>query len=147
VGAPQQKVDGVNAKVEASKPADKSENSRCDAVSCVLNNDEGACCAKLKENARKDHVDLGLGFVPCDAAKFKKKGEDYLSSGFDNAALGQFELSLQCKHDAGVVKLAYMAACRARSEPKATLYFGKIPAAQQSALLQLCVRMGVDPTK
>ena len=81
----------------------------------------------------------------CDAAKLKAKGDDHFQAGMDAAALAAYEAALRCKPDPAVIKLAYMAACRSKNERKAKAYFGKLPAAERSALAQVCIRNGISP--
>ena len=79
----------------------------------------------------------------CDADALKKKGDDYLSNGMDTAALAQFEASLRCKFDSGVVKTAFLAACRSKQAAKAKLYYAKLPANMSSNYTQICMRYGI----
>lgn len=81
---------------------------------------------------------------PCDAAALKKKGDDYLGNGMDIAALAQFEASLNCKFDDGVVKTAFLAACRSKQPTKAKRYFAQLPASMASNYVQICLRYGID---
>lgn len=80
----------------------------------------------------------------CDATALKKKGDDYLGNGMDIAALAQFEASLKCKYDSGVVKTAFLAACRSKQSAKAKVYFQKLPAAMQPNYAQICRRFGIE---
>ncbi len=79
----------------------------------------------------------------CDADALKKKGDDYLGNGMDTAALAQFEASLRCKYDSGVVKTAFLAACRSKQAGKAKLYYAKLPPNQTSNYSQICLRFGI----
>ena len=79
----------------------------------------------------------------CDADAQRQKGDDYLSTGMDAAALGAFEKSMACRPDPGLVRKAYMAACRSKNAPKAKQYFGRIPASMQGSLAQICIRLGI----
>jgi hypothetical protein len=82
----------------------------------------------------------------CDADALGAKGDDYLNNGMDTAALAKFEESLRCKYDAGLVKKAFLAACRSKSEAKAKLYFSKLPTNLSQNYVQICERFGIDPT-
>jgi hypothetical protein len=108
---------------------------------------------ELGEVSTTRGVDLGA-FIPakpeasakpCDAATPKQNGEGFMSRGMDMAALVQFQGSLRCKQDPDVVKLAYIAACRAKAASKAKQYFKLLSDAQKGALRQICIRAGVDP--
>ena len=79
----------------------------------------------------------------CDADALKKKGDDYLGNGMDTAALAQFEASLRCKFDSGVVKTAFLAACRSKQGAKAKLYYSKLPSNMASNYSQICLRFGI----
>ncbi|MGE0395551.1 MAG: FHA domain-containing protein [Kofleriaceae bacterium] len=79
----------------------------------------------------------------CDADALKKKGDDYLGNGMDTAALAQFEASLRCKYDSGVVKTAFLAACRSKQAAKAKLYYAKLPPNMASNYSQICLRFGI----
>ncbi|MGE0404596.1 MAG: serine/threonine-protein kinase [Kofleriaceae bacterium] len=81
---------------------------------------------------------------PCDADALKKKGDDYLGNGKDTIALGYFEESLRCKYDSGVLKTAFLAACRSRQAAKAKLYYAKLPPNIASNYAQICVRFGIS---
>jgi hypothetical protein len=80
----------------------------------------------------------------CDANALKERGDDYLSNGMDTAALAQFEASLRCKYDSGVVKTAFLAACRSKQSAKAKLYYAKLPPNASSSYVQICERFGID---
>jgi hypothetical protein len=82
----------------------------------------------------------------CDAEALREKGHEQLINGADAAALASFEASIACAPAPALEKLAYFAACNAKNRAKATQYYARIPAAQQSNMLQICVRNGVDPT-
>jgi serine/threonine-protein kinase len=64
---------------------------------------------------------------PCDAAALKAKGDDYLQSGQDAAALVAFEASMICKPDSSMLRLAFMAACRAKNEDTAKQHYAAMP--------------------
>lgn len=119
-----------------------------------------ACRTKQKAKAQAYYLDLpadqrtnyvqiclrngiALDEKACDADALKKKGDDYLGNGMDIAALAQFEASLRCKYDSGVVKTAFLAACRSKQEAKAKLYFAKLPPNLASNYVQICERFGI----
>ncbi|HEY4176465.1 MAG TPA: FHA domain-containing protein [Kofleriaceae bacterium] len=81
----------------------------------------------------------------CDPAASRSKGEDFLNNGMDTAALSQFESSLKCKADTQVMKMAYIASCRLKNQPKAKAYFIKL--GSQGSLVQVCMRFGIDPAQ
>jgi tetratricopeptide (TPR) repeat protein len=82
----------------------------------------------------------------CDADLHKDKGIDNVNLGQYAAALSQFEASLRCKEDGHVTQLAFMSACKARNEPKATYYYTKLTPAQRQKFAQVCVRNNIDPS-
>jgi hypothetical protein len=82
----------------------------------------------------------------CDADLHKDKGIDNVNLGQYAAALSQFEASLRCKEDGHVLQLAFMSACKARNEPKATHYYTKLTPAQRQKFAQVCVRNNIDPS-
>lgn len=86
----------------------------------------------------------GIDAPTCDADAFKKKGDEYLGNGMDTAALAAFEASLRCKYDGGVVKTAFLAACRSKQTAKAKLYFAKLPPNMAANYSQICERFGID---
>jgi hypothetical protein len=76
----------------------------------------------------------------CDADALRDKGQDHLESGMDAAALAAFEASMKCRPDAGLLRLAFMAACRSKNAAKAKYYFPKLPAATTTGIVQICKR-------
>ena len=80
----------------------------------------------------------------CDADALRMKGDDYLSTGMDAAALVAFEKSMLCRPDLALVKKSYMASCKSRNVTKAKQYFSRIPAAQQNSVSQICIRLGIQ---
>jgi hypothetical protein len=83
----------------------------------------------------------------CDAEKTKEKGMQAVNMGQHVAALAQFEQSLACKFDPYVLQLAYMESCSSRNDAKARHYYPRLTPAQQSKLLPICTRNGLDPSK
>ncbi len=81
--------------------------------------------------------------VSCDADALRDKGHDHLQTGMDAAALASFEASMACRPDASLMRLAFMAACRAKNEAKARFYFGKLPPATTTGITQICERNGI----
>jgi hypothetical protein len=79
----------------------------------------------------------------CDADVLRDKGQDYLQTGMDGAALTAFEDSMKCRPDAGLLRLAFMAACRSKNEAKAKFYYPKLPTATTTGIVQICVRNGI----
>jgi len=79
----------------------------------------------------------------CDADVLRQRGEEQSQMGMHAAALTAFEQSLRCKHDGGVIKRAYMAACNSKNTSKAKYYFNKLSAADQPRLSQMCIRNGI----
>ncbi|MBA3453768.1 MAG: FHA domain-containing protein [Deltaproteobacteria bacterium] len=80
----------------------------------------------------------------CDADALRAKGDDHLGTGMDAAALAAFEKSMACRPDPGLVRKAYMAACRSKNTAKAKQYFGRLPASMQGSLAQICIRVGIQ---
>ena len=99
-----------------------------------------ARCPKQGSNTKPPDKD-------CDADALKAKGDEYLQNGMDAAALAAFEASMRCKSDSGLLRMAYMAACRSKSWQKAKYYYSKVPASQTTNITQICIRYGFDPTK
>src|SRR5690349_7527974 len=67
-----------------------------------------------------------------------------MGAGQYAAALASYEQALACdptSHQA--IGLAYFAACKTRNVPKARLYWGKLPAADQTGLLPMCLQQGI----
>ena len=79
----------------------------------------------------------------CDADALRDKGQDYLSTGMDAAALAAFEASIKCRADASIVRFAFMAACRSKNAVKAKAYFQKLPPGTVTNIIQICVRNGI----
>ncbi len=89
-------------------------------------------------------IAVDAGAAACDARKLIDQGDDQLGQGLDAAALASFESSLACKHDPGVTRKAFMAACRAKNKRSAQRHYAAIPANMRSALGQICIRNGVS---
>ena len=79
----------------------------------------------------------------CDADALRDKGNDHLQTGMDAAALAAFEASMKCRPDAGLLRLAFMAACRSKNAAKAKYYYPKLPTATTTGIVQICVRNGI----
>jgi len=79
----------------------------------------------------------------CDADALRDKGQDHLQTGMDAAALAAFEASMKCRPDAGLLRLAFMAACRSKNASKAKYYYPKLPTATTTGIVQICVRNGI----
>jgi len=111
-----------------------------DSAVAVKNPNEGSGSnTKVVQDKKPDEKPDGA----CDAEALKKKGDDYLGNGMDTAALAQFESSLRCKYDSGVVKTAFLAACRSKQAAKAKLYYAKLPPNMASNYSQICLRFGI----
>ena len=78
--------------------------------------------------------------VACDADALRDKGQDHLQTGMDAAALAAFEASMKCRPDAGLLRLAFMAACRSRNVAKARYYYPRLPTATTAGIVQICKR-------
>jgi hypothetical protein len=79
----------------------------------------------------------------CDADALRDKGQDYLQTGMDGAALEAFEASMKCRPDEGLLRLSFMAACRSKNEAKAKHYYPLLPTATTTGIVQICIRNGV----
>jgi hypothetical protein len=79
----------------------------------------------------------------CDADALRDKGQDYLQTGMDAAALTAFEDSMKCRSDAGLLRLAFMAACRSKNAAKAQALYPQLPTATTTGIVQICVRNGI----
>ncbi len=84
-----------------------------------------------------------LSEPPCNADALRDKGQDYLQTSRDGDALASFEASMKCRPDAGLLRLAFMAACRSSNGPRARYYYPKLPTATTTGIVQICVRNGV----
>jgi hypothetical protein len=102
-----------------------------------------AIAAAAEKRKKKDAPDP-FASAPCDAEALQKKGDDYIANGMDTAALAQFEASLRCKYDLGVVKTAFVAACRSKQSAKAKLYYARLPKNTAQNYAQICLRFGID---
>jgi hypothetical protein len=80
----------------------------------------------------------------CDAKALREKGEDYLQSGLDTAALVAFEQSMRCKPDPVLFRFALMAACRGKNVVKAQFYYPMVPPATTTGIVQICIRNGIQ---
>jgi len=79
----------------------------------------------------------------CDAEALIQDGQVKMTQGLDASALVAFERALKCKPDAQAILPAFMAACRSRNEPKARIYYKKLPADKRDSISQICVRNGI----
>jgi hypothetical protein len=79
----------------------------------------------------------------CNADALRDEGQDHLQTGKDAAALASFEASMKCRPDAGLMRLAFMAACRSKNAPKAKFYYPQLPVATTTGIIQICVRNGI----
>jgi len=103
----------------------------------------GADQGSLMQMCIRNGVSIGS---QCDADALRQKGDDALQLGTDDAALKWFEMSMTCKPDPQLNRRIFLAACRAKNAAKAKAYFPKIASKDQTALSQLCIRNGIDPT-
>ena len=124
---------------EARRPKRTVDPVPCDEVACVLNNYEGECCLKFKKTPKPPPP-----VAACDVAELTKKGDDRFGSGMFAAALASYEQALECKPETTTIKKAAMAACRSKNAAKARVLVGKLASDQRNAVLQICVREGID---
>ena len=113
---------------------------KASAVRCVAGGSKPVATNKPVDEA----IEMTSSPAGCDADALRQKGDDYLSGGMDAAALAAFEKSMACRPDPGLVRKAYMAACRSKNATKAKLYFSRIPTSMQGSLGQICIRLGVS---
>jgi pSer/pThr/pTyr-binding forkhead associated (FHA) protein len=81
----------------------------------------------------------------CDPDELVRKGTDAEGIGQHGAALASFEAAMRCK-GASITRLnqfAFMASCNAKSLPNARKYWARLSTAQQTQLLQMCVRWSI----
>ncbi|MBL0214405.1 MAG: PEGA domain-containing protein [Myxococcales bacterium] len=71
------------------------------------------------------------------------KGQDFLQTGMDAAALASFERAILCKSDPKAIRLAAMSACRSKNVAKARRWLSQVPAAEAMGITQICVRNGI----
>jgi tRNA A-37 threonylcarbamoyl transferase component Bud32 len=76
----------------------------------------------------------------CNADKLASRAQQSITQGQYTAALSLIEGSLRCRPDPSLYRLALLAACNGANAPKAKLYYGRLPAAQRGAMVQLCLR-------
>jgi len=76
----------------------------------------------------------------CDAGKLSSRAQDAIAGGRYGSALASIEASMRCRYDPTLYRLAVLAACNSGNATKARLYYARVPAAQQGALAQLCLR-------
>ncbi len=81
----------------------------------------------------------------CDAQALADKARQELGINDHAHALVDFERSLRCRPDPGMYPSAYMAACGAGNKVLAKHYFNMLPASRQMSLVQICLRIGIDP--
>jgi hypothetical protein len=65
-------------------------------------------------------------------------------SGYSKLALAQIQKALACKQTPQMYRFAATYACAARDLAAAKLYFGKVPAQFQTAVVQRCQLEGLD---
>jgi len=85
--------------------------------------------------------------LKCDPAPRIEKGNSHMSMGQYAAALASYEGALRCKLDDDTYAKAFMASCRGQNKAKAKLYYGKLSAATQQTLIQVCLQQNLDPRK
>jgi hypothetical protein len=76
----------------------------------------------------------------CDAGKLASRAQEAISTGRYPVALASLEASMRCRYDPSLYRMAVLAACNSSNATKARLYYARVPAAQQPALAQLCLR-------
>ncbi len=124
----------ANGKQRTTVPA------KCDEVSCVLNGDDAACCQKFKKTPKPPPP----AAASCDAAALAKTGDDHFAAGRFAGALASYEQAVKCKPEVATLRKGAMAACRSKNAAKARVMIGKLAPDQRSAVLQICVREGID---
>lgn len=81
----------------------------------------------------------------CDPDDLVRKGTEQEGIGQHGAALVQFEAAMKCK-GASIGRLnqmAFMASCNMKSVSSAKKYWARLSTAQQTQLLQMCVRWNI----
>ena len=76
----------------------------------------------------------------CNADKLSQRAQQSITQGQYTQALALIEASIRCRPDATLNRLALLAACNAGNGPKAKRYYARLPASQQTAMTQLCLR-------
>ena len=114
---------------------------KCDQFNDLISE---AVVAGLPDATGMGRCEPALAIAPtCDADALRDKGQDHLQTGMDAAALAAFEASMKCRPDSGVLRFAFMAACRAKNVAKAKFYYPQLPVATTTGILQICVRNGI----
>jgi tRNA A-37 threonylcarbamoyl transferase component Bud32 len=76
----------------------------------------------------------------CNADKLASRAQQAITGGQYSAALALVEGSLRCRPDKNLYRLALLAACNGANASKARFYYAQLPAAQRTAMIQLCAR-------
>jgi tetratricopeptide (TPR) repeat protein len=80
----------------------------------------------------------------CDGKAERDKGDDAMAQGKHAAALAHYEAAAKCVADPTYVRLAFVAACNAKNQAKATLYFGRLSQGERDKYRVICIRNSVD---
>jgi pSer/pThr/pTyr-binding forkhead associated (FHA) protein len=120
----------------------KLGNTRCKPDTVAVKNPNPNTSTNPNPNSGSNTVQTPPP-ATCDADALRDKGQDHLQTGMDAAALAAFEASMKCRPDAGLLRLAFMAACRSKNAAKARYYHPKLPAATTTGIVQICVRNGI----
>ncbi len=80
----------------------------------------------------------------CDGKAERDKGDDAMAQGKHAAALAHYEAAAKCVADPLYVRLAFVAACNAKNQAKAKLYFGRLSQGERDKYRVICIRNSVD---
>ena len=80
----------------------------------------------------------------CDGKAEREKGDDAMAQGKHAAALAHYEAAARCVADPLYVRLAFVAACNAKNQAKAKLYFGRLSQGERDKYRVICIRNSVD---
>lgn len=80
----------------------------------------------------------------CDAKAERERGDDAMAQGKHAEALVHYELAAKCVADPTYVRLAFVAACNAKNQAKAKLYFQRLTPSERDKYRVICIRNSVD---
>jgi tetratricopeptide (TPR) repeat protein len=76
----------------------------------------------------------------CDAAQLSQLGKDEINEGLYTESVITLEMSERCEPDPSLYRLILLGACNSANAEKAQEFYARLPANQQSAARQMCVR-------
>jgi tetratricopeptide (TPR) repeat protein len=86
----------------------------------------------------------GVTLATCNADELAAKGENYIAAGQYVAAIAALQEAFACKpDDEHIVKLGFLASCKARNAELARKYYGHLTPDDRSKYVQMCTRQGI----